>query len=132
MKPEPTTRERIDKLPEWAQKHIEKLLRERAEAVNTLNAFVDQQTPTQISFTQHPCTGEQAGPSQKKRYIHAREVQFRHAGVRLDVYLTQKDDHQRSFGIELSWSAIDERVNHLPMIVSAFGRVTLVTKENVT
>ena len=64
----------ISKLPKWAQEHIKHLGYQRDAAVLALNNFRDIQTPTMCWFEEHPCTGEEAGPSLKRWYLQTREV----------------------------------------------------------
>jgi hypothetical protein len=64
------------KLPKWAQDHIKDLQRQRDEAVKTLNRSLDSQTKTAIWFEQHPCTGEQKGPSFKRSYVQSDRIAF--------------------------------------------------------
>lgn len=57
------------KLPKWAQEHIRKIEREREVAVRALNQYVDDQTPAAFYVDEPESTGEQVGPSFKKRYF---------------------------------------------------------------
>lgn len=55
--------DKIAKLPRWAQEHIEKIGRERDQAINALNRFLDGQTPSGFYVDDCVCTGEEQGPS---------------------------------------------------------------------
>lgn len=131
MKNDPSIRERIDKLPEWARQHIESLRRQRDDAVSVLNAFTDQQTQSEVWIEAHPCTGETSGPSFKRKYIQTREVVFNYANVLLRVMLSRPDDNQRNYGIELSFEPADRRTHYLPVIVRSGNRIELVHKDNL-
>lgn len=87
----------IAKLPKWAQQHIKDLKRERDIAVRALNEWTDAQTPGPIFVDELVSTGEQQGPSTKRRYIQGRRVTCDWLGVRLEVML-------RKEYIDLQWS----------------------------
>lgn len=128
MKTEPN-QEQIDKLPVWAKTHLIDLQRQRDAAVTTLNKMLDEQTPSPVFYEDHPCTGEAAGPSYKKRYVQTDRVVFRHAGVELNVYLAREKDSQRDYGIELSWQREKDRIGHVALIPKSFQQFQLVAKE---
>jgi hypothetical protein len=65
------------KLPKWVQEHIKKIQYQRDAAVDALNKFQDEQTPTNVYIEEHPCVGESSGPSKKIRYIQAHAVTFK-------------------------------------------------------
>jgi hypothetical protein len=130
MKNDPSIREKIEKLPKWAQEHIGALVRQREEAIDTLNKFTDQQTPTEVSFNEHPCTGEGAGPIQKTRYLQTNRVEFCHAGVFLEVFLTRMNDVQRGYGIELSFSPTDDH-GIVALHPRGYGKIEFLAKENM-
>lgn len=121
----------ISKLPKWAQSEIEKLSRQRDEAVKALNRFLDQQTPSGVAFDQMPGTGEEAGPSFKTGFIQTDRVAFNHAGVDLTVFLTRKNDGQREYGIELSWHSNTSVLSHVALIPKSYQQAMLVAKENM-
>lgn len=90
----------IAKLPKWAQQHIKDLKRERDIAVRALNEWTDTQTPGPIFVDELVSTGEQQGPSTKRRYITGRRVSVEWLGVHLDVLL-------RDQAIDLQWSGLN-------------------------
>lgn len=80
-----TMQEKIDKLPVWAQKYIQELHRERAVAVLELNKVLDVQTPSPFYIDDGVCTGEEQGPSFKRRYIQGYKVNVEYGGICLSV-----------------------------------------------
>jgi hypothetical protein len=94
-----TTQKRgdITKLPVWAQEHIKEITRERETAIRALNKYVDSQTKAPFYIQELECTGEQQGPSSKKRYIQTNQIEVEYAGVHLSVHL--RDDAV----IDLQW-----------------------------
>lgn len=116
----------IKKLPKWAQEHIKNISRERDVAIRALNEFVDNQTPSSIFYDEWVCTGEEVGPSTKKKYIQYYKMSFEHAGVFLDVNLHSDDC------IDLKWSVSGElNCREVAMIPTSFQNVRLVSKENM-
>ena len=95
------TDEQKAKLPKWAQREIEKLERERDQAIRRLNEYIDDQTPSPFSIDDWVSTGEEAGPSTKTRYIQARRMNVDYGGVCLDIIL-RDDGYKKS--IDLQWS----------------------------
>jgi len=73
------------KLPKWAQEKIQRLEMQRDAAIRTLNEFKDTQTESNIWIEDNPCTGEETGPSNKRRYIHAHRVTFKLGKEEIDV-----------------------------------------------
>lgn len=123
------TAEEIVKLPKWAQEKIKDLTRERNQAVRDLNKWIDCQTPSPITVDEHPCIGENCGPSFKTRYIQATDVNFTWKGVELSVSL--RDGHGHDAGISLQWSGPNHAMNHVAMIPLSYNRVQLLSKENM-
>jgi hypothetical protein len=67
-----------NKLPKWAQDYIQKVERQRDAAVDALNNFVNEQTPTNVYIEENPCTGEgTTGPICKIRYLQVHAVTFK-------------------------------------------------------
>ena len=124
MKP---TSDQIAKLPKWAQDHIENLSRERDSAVDTLNKFCDNQTPSRFRVEDHPCTGETAGPSHKKSYVQGHTLYVEWAGIELRI--EANDYGGRTNEIGLSWSTSMQR--EIALIPQSFCQVTLKTQENM-
>lgn len=77
----------FEKFPKWVQEHIERIERERDQAVLALNQYVDSQTTSQIFYDDAVCTGEGSGPSFKRVYVQSSDIQIHYAGVHLDVSL---------------------------------------------
>lgn len=78
------TQAQIEKLPQWAQKHIENLERERDAAIRALKDFTNENTPSGVYIADHPCLGEDMETGEKKsgctpvrRYIQAKRVMFK-------------------------------------------------------
>lgn len=90
------TPEQLERLPKWAQSHIESLERERRSAVAVLGRFQDSDEPTMISYKQgHYSDGEYQFFT---RHLDTHQVQFVCNGASLVVTLF--DDAR---GIGLSW-----------------------------
>jgi hypothetical protein len=66
-----------NKLPKRVQDYIRKVEQQRDAAVDTLNKFVDEQTPTNVYIEENPCIGEGTGPTCKTRYLQAHAVTFK-------------------------------------------------------
>jgi hypothetical protein len=120
MNPSP---EQIAKLPVWAREHITNLARQRETAVRELNQWVDTQTVAPFYIDELVCTGEQASPSFKKRYIQTHKMEVEHLGVVLAIYLGRD-------GIELSWSG-PHRGGAVGLIPQSHQRIELVAKEKM-
>ena len=116
--------EKIKKLPKWIQDHITNLQRQRDTAVNALNEYCDEQTPSPFYTDDMLCTGEQRGPSIKKRYIQAHSIQIKNAGVRLRI--TLQNDH-----IYLQWGGSEQDLNEVAFVPTSFQAVRLIAKENM-
>lgn len=79
----PTT-EQIAKLPKWAQDHIARIERRRADAVRQLEEYCDTVTPSPIKFDNW-----RINDGEKVKYIQADEITFqlaerRSISVRID------------------------------------------------
>lgn len=96
MNPTPTP-EQLAKLPVWARSHIQDITREREVALRALNKYVDDQTTAPFYIEEMECTGEQRGPSFKRRYVQSTKMTVEFKGVELNIYLRENE------GIELSW-----------------------------
>lgn len=90
---------RINKLPKWAQEYIGAIERERDSAKDAVARMSDTQTPSPI-FVQEwvSCS------NRVKHFIQGDRVIVEHAGVHLEVFLARKNDSQRMYGVELSYS----------------------------
>ena len=91
------TPEQIERLPKWAQIHIQDLDQQRRDVVHTLERFQDSDEPTMISYEQGlTIDGDFRFFT---RHIDAHRVQFISNGVALGVTLPDAVGR----GIELSW-----------------------------
>lgn len=116
----------ISKLPKWAQEHINGLQRQRDAAVKALNESLDTQTKTGIYIDSLECTGEQQGPSHKRRFIQGEVLNFAHAGILLRVSIYQPDK------IQLQWDVTDRtKSRDVAMIPQHYCGVDLIAKENM-
>lgn len=108
----------ISKLPKWAQSKIANLERERGEAIRQLNRMVDEQTPSSFYIDDTICSGEERGPSYKRRYIQSHDVEVEHLGVHMRVLL--RDDH-----IDLSWGRPDHALGTVVFQPSSYQQARL-------
>jgi len=77
--------EQFNKLPKYAQEHIEELQRDRDLAIKKLNDFLDSQTPSPIYVDD--MIAFSGGPKQIRQYVHGQRVFFEKDGVTLEVSL---------------------------------------------
>ena len=115
------------KLPKWAQEEFANIKRERDLAVKELNSYIDTQTPSCFRVDELVCTGEERGPSLKRRYIQAREIVAVAGDVELSIRVRNMDGRTT---IDLQWG-IEMSTTEVPMIPESFQRVRLVAKENL-
>lgn len=127
------TIEQLLKLPQWVQTHIQKLQRERETAVRALNEYCDNQTPAAFWVDDAECTGEERGPSFKRRYFQGDRINVSHAGIEASIYLSRKDDGQRIFGIEIKFEPSKPETSFEKVAMIPFGHccVNLVSKDNL-
>lgn len=125
------TKEQRERLPKFAQEYIIALEREREMALRALNQYVDDQSPSPIYIDEYECTGEDKGPTKKRRYVQTRNLMIEYAGVELSIFLASKDDHQREYGIQLCWTTPNHAIGRVAMIPTGFQNVSLVAKENM-
>jgi len=123
----------IGKLPKWARDHIHKLDRERVLAVRSLNEFKDSQTVSPIYYDDAVCTGEQAGPAFKRRYLQTNKLDIEYEGVKLSILLSSPEDNARDLGIHLSWSqAGPQRLSGMiAMVPRGYQSVCLISPRNL-
>lgn len=119
------TPESFNRLPKWAQIEFKDIQRERDVAVYELNKWVDAQTPSKMYVDEMVCTGEERGPSTKRRYIQGHRITVEHAGIRLDVSTLD----ERS--IEIRWDAQDRSIRGLAFIPFSFQNARIVHPENM-
>lgn len=120
------TEEQIAKLPKWAQDHIKEITRERELSVRALNQYCDDSTPSPFEILDFVCTGEQAGPSAKARYIQAHSLRVKWRGVELRI--DANDYGVSGKGIRLQWEP-DGYGKDCAMIPLSYNSVKLVCKE---
>ncbi len=118
--------QKIKKLPVWAQGHIDDIERQRLMAVHTLNEMLDAQTVSSFYYDDLVCTGENQGPTFKRKYIQTNRMTVDFAGVELSILLRQD-----SKNIELSWADQQRHSGEVALIPISFGRVAISTKENM-
>ena len=110
------TEAQLAKLPKWAQEHIEDLRMQREAAIRALAQFTDEQTPAPFWCDDMHCTGEEAGPTQRKRFISTRSVYVRWAGVEVRVQLHDDDScHHKSIGVYASSNRLADDVAFVPV-----------------
>lgn len=92
------TPKQIERLPQWAQRHIKRLDQQRQTAITMLSRFQDSREPTGVSYEQY---GYLDGESQfYTRHLDTHEVHFVHNGASLTVRVPAGEEGR---GIELSW-----------------------------
>jgi hypothetical protein len=121
---------KISKLPLWAQDHIKSLERERETAIRALNEYCDVQTPSPFYFDELESTGEEGGPTTKRRYFQGQNISIDWKGVHVDIYL-RMEGPQGDSSIEISWDSAGHTGTEIAMIPKSFQRVALVAKENM-
>lgn len=120
----------ISRLPQWAQKHIADLQRERDVAVRELREWSDNQTESPVSISEFVCTGEQRGPSDFTRYVQTRQLDINWAGVHLSVML-REDSRMHDNCITLQWSPDDDSTGSVAFIPTSYQAASLVAKKNM-
>jgi hypothetical protein len=113
-----------NKLPKWAQEHIEKIERERDQAIKALNEYVDNQTVSPFYVEDYVSTGEERGPSYKRSYIQTHKMTIEHEGVELNVLL-------REGYIDLQWNGMKYHLDIVAFVPTSFQSAKLVSKENL-
>lgn len=117
--------EKIKKLPKWAQEHINKIERERDVSIKALNEFTDSQTEAPFFYSEFVCTGEERGPSSKKKFIQTHQMEVEHAGVSLSITL-------RDGRIDVGWRAGNRFSNReAAFIPTSYMQARIVSKENM-
>ena len=97
------TPEQIERLPKWAQSHIEQLDQQRRNAIDILERFQDSDKPMMISYEQHQYLDSKLQVF--TRHLNTHQVQFTRDGVSLVVTLPYYNDNEP--GIKLSWGPED-------------------------
>ena len=117
--------EKIKKLPKWVQNNIKSLERERESAINKLNEYIDNQTPSSVFYEDLVCTGEQQGPSNKRKYIQSHRIEFEHDGVYCAVTL-------RKGYVQINWSGGERWGSRdVAMIPESYQSIRIVSKEKM-
>lgn len=117
----------LTKLPQWAQEHIRALERQRDDVILVLNRTIDQQSPSGIFYDESPCTGENPGPTFKRVYVHASQLNFEHAGVGLRVYLPHHGKHVELQWYAGEWGVVDE----VAFVPQGFQCARLVARQHM-
>jgi hypothetical protein len=115
-----TDKQRIVKLPKWAQDHITRLERRADGAENLLSEYVDDQTPSKV-WHEDLLAGS-------KQYVQTRKVIIEHADVILEVN-TYDDDR-----IQLTWRPSGEGYHHgdICFIPTSYQQARLVNPKNAS
>lgn len=115
----------IEKLPKWAQEYIERLQRQRDEAVDELKNYLDDQTPCPFYHTDSLLDG-----AYKIRYLNGvRRLEVEYAGVYLQIALI--DDDGRFDGIQLSWGDGKFTGGEVAFIPESFQMAKLVNPKHM-
>ena len=89
------------KLPRWAQEKIADIECQRDVAIRALNEFQDEQTPSKIWVDDNVCTGEETGPSTKRRFIQSRKIEVQVGKSEVSIYLRDDNVLEISVGSDL-------------------------------
>lgn len=91
------TKEQIERLPKWAQDHIQRLTRLKDRAEKALQDATDEQTESPFMVPNWE--------TDTVRFIQSRNrtMIVKHAGVKLEIFLARENDGQRLYGIELRY-----------------------------
>ena len=120
MNDAPTT-EQLNRLPVWAQKHIEDLARRAMIAERTLREYRDDQTPSEFYVEESFELGKM-----KKKFIQTHKMTVERNGLKLDVLLREDEK-----GIDLSWSDDTRLVREIAMVPISFNSVRLLKKDHM-
>ena len=126
MKERKVTPEMIAKLPKWAQKHIERLERDRDVAETNLVQFMEAQKPTPFYAEEYLNLGEYGGWSFQKRYfqeVHRMCVEW--GGVRLSILLRDERGHTGRDEIELQYDDLNRSENDIVMQPKSFQQIAI-------
>jgi len=118
------TPEQLEKLPKWAQEYIKDLDRRMIVAERTLKEYTDSQTVSKIFYDDIVCVGG-GSPAILRRYVQSQNIEINHAGVGLRASIFGQES------IELSWSNELRGLSEVAMIPLSFGKLKLVTRENM-
>ncbi|HDY68749.1 MAG TPA: hypothetical protein ENH85_13290 [Candidatus Scalindua sp.] len=115
----------VDKLPKWAQSYIKDIERERETAIRALNEYIDNQTKSSFYIDEMECTGEDQGPSVKRRYIQTHKITVVHEKVELNIMLRKRE-------IDLNWGGLNHSCEDVAFIPSTYQSARLVSKDNMS
>lgn len=120
------TPEQIAKLPKWAQERITQLERQLGSSQAQCERFANEQKES-------PFYVEEWLSQRIRRYISTptNRLCVEHAGVKLEIYLPQKGDGQRLYGIELTYSRPDEIHGDIALIPRHHCGIQLLAQENM-
>jgi len=121
MKDKPTP-DQIDKLPKWAQEHIENLDRRAVIAERTLREFYDNSTPSE--FYTWDWDAEQNKTVQ--RFIQTHKMTIHRGTLRVEVLLRQDDP-----GVDITWSDESRLCNQVPLITEGLNHVRVMLKKDL-
>lgn len=124
------TKEQIQKLPKWAQQHIEAITIQCDQASRSIKRMTDDQTESPFYLDDWYTT-----PA-IKRFIQSPtgRISVNHAGVHCELFLASKDDGQREFGIEIQYSSIERSrlgICSVGIVPKGTNTIALVHKENM-
>lgn len=121
------TDEQIAKLPKWAQERITQLERQLETWKGNALRFASEQPESPFYVD------EWLSEPRIKRYISTptNRVCVEHAGVKLEIYLPQKGDSQRLYGIELTYSRPNDLHGDIALIPRDHCGVQLLAQENM-
>lgn len=88
-------KDKIEKLPKWARKHIESLERDRDDATDLMRKMTDDQTPSPFYIEEF--RGGAAGV--QRRYFQAHQIAVEHLGIVMHVIL-RENCIDISYGLE--------------------------------
>lgn len=111
---DPSIREKIERLPKWAQDHIKDLVRQRKEAVEALDNYIDENNVGPFIFSDFVCDKD-GGPSIRERHINADKVRIEYGGIMLDINLSNQYRDEKA--IYLNWSPRRSKPNSIVAIV---------------
>lgn len=122
MSKDPTMRERVERLPQWAQEYIKDLKREREAALKTLAELLDTHKKGQWTFhtvmPTRPITFETFT-------VDACRCEVKHLGVNLSIILSAEE-------FRLSWGAGDRLAGgDVAFIPTGRQQANLVSKERM-
>lgn len=121
MKTQEDITSKIAKLPVWAQEHIQKLTRQRDEALQEQKKYLQDQKES-------PFYVDYEGPDHRdKRYIQAHHMTVVWDGVKLTIHANPYGNSGK--GIRLQWEALDHK--DVALIPSSYQGIRLVSQADM-